>query len=125
MVNRQASGLVHPVTEPRQACSHSCTFLAFRDTAVSDAIAPVESRYPYIDPHPSKGSHLTPPHDFARDFAHRGQKTPYFTLLHPTLCIWDLYDKSSIYSDLRMHWFGLKIPRPQGHGGSTPPFGTI
>lgn len=52
-----------------------------------------------------------------------GQKTTYFTLLHPTLCIGDLSYKSSICSNLRKCRVGLKIPRCLVHWGS-PPFGT-
>ena len=77
-------------------------------------------RVPSRRPGPCQGSDLPSP-DFACDFAYRSQNPPYLTLLHPTLCIGDLSDNSSSYRYLRRRRFGLKIPRPQGHGGSTPP----
>jgi hypothetical protein len=80
------------------------------------------------------GSHISSPGgstpvtygggDFAHDFAHRGQKPPFFTLFHPILCIRHLSDKSSIYSYLRKRRFGLKIPRYLVPWGFDPPFGT-
>ena len=45
------------------------------------------------------------------DFARGGPKTPYFTPLHPILCILDISYKSSICSYLGKCRIGLKIPR--------------